>query len=241
MGEKGQTLYVWKNIQLVKSRLVLFIILFLASFVLFALNQFLFSSAALVIVPLAYVLGLYTYRSYLIWKSGSVGEERVAAALKALPDSYVLISGLVVPPNRGDIDHVVIGPNGIFVLEAKNYGGIISCDKDVWKKVRVSPDGKSHEAMIGSPSNQIKRNAKVLKDHILLKKREIFHGKSPHIWVHAILVFTNSRASLELSNPTVDIVELDNLVAHLTSLGSDFRLKKDEVERLALVLVRDCA
>jgi len=50
--------------------------------------------------------------------------------LSGLPDSFSLISGVVIPPNRGDTDHIVLGPTGIFVIEDKHYGGEIKCDGD---------------------------------------------------------------------------------------------------------------
>ena len=59
----------------------------------------------------------------------------------------------------GDIDHVVLGPNGIFVLETKNWIGPITCNGDLWQR-----SGKQN--FKGSPSRQVKRNASTIK-HII--------------------------------------------------------------------------
>lgn len=234
----GQTLYVWRNIQLVKSRILLFLTLLVLAFLLFTLNEFPYSSMGLIMIPLSYALGVMSYQSYMAWKGGREGEEAVSAALKGLPDSYVLLNGLVVPPNRGDTDHIVMGPNGLFVVESKNYGGRISCEGDTWSKLKVGRGGTSYNLKIGSPSNQVKRNAKVLKDFILERKQKIFGTNSPHIWVHGLLVFTNPDAELELSNPTVDVVELDNLAEHIASADSEYSLSPRQVDAIAESLLR---
>jgi hypothetical protein len=233
----GQTLYVWRNVQLVKSRLILFFALLALAFMLFTLNVFPYASVGLIMVPVAYGLGIYSYKSYLAWQGGSFGEESVTEALMSLDDSYTLLNGLVVPPNRGDTDHIVIGPNGFFVVESKNYGGRISCEGDVWKKTKVGKGGV-YNLEIGSPSNQLKRNAKVLKDFLLEHQEDIFGGRAPHLWVHGVLVFTNPDAELELNSPTVDIVDLDDLRGHIMSSKSEFALSPDMVVSAGRVLLR---
>src|SRR5205823_4975822 len=55
---------------------------------------------------------------------GLRGEQHVSALLaRDLPDDYVLINGLALPRAGGDIDHLVIGPTGVFVLETKTMAG----------------------------------------------------------------------------------------------------------------------
>ncbi len=233
----GRDIYVWRNMQLVKSRAFLFFVLLVAGVAMFFLDVFPYAAIGVLLIPVSFVLGWYSYRSYLTWVGGFFGEEAVLEALGGLEDSYVILNGLVVPPNRGDTDHIVIGPNGFFVIESKNYGGRISCDGDVWRKTRLK-HGVVRELEVGSPSNQVKRNAKVLKDFLLLYREEIFPGPAPHLWVHGILVFTHPDAELELMNPTVDIVELDDLCDFIRSSTSEFTLSRDAVDAAGKALLK---
>jgi hypothetical protein len=233
-----QTLYVWRNMHLVKSRFMLFALLLALAFLLFIINEFPYASVGLLMIPIAYLLGIYSYKSYLTWRGGSLGEELVIRELEGLSDSYILLNGLIVPPNRGDTDHIIVGPNGIFVVESKNYGGRISCDGDVWRKIKVGRGGGVYNLKIGSPSNQVKRNAKVLKDFLLHHQDEIFKGGAPHLWVHGILVFTNPDAEIELRNPTIDVVDLDSLSNHVKSVDSNLDLTPQQVDSLGSVLLR---
>lgn len=61
------------------------------------------------------------------WRTGAVGEEMTAAALATLPSSeFVVLHDRRKPRSRANIDHVVIGPTGVWVVETKNYAGSIS-------------------------------------------------------------------------------------------------------------------
>src|SRR5688572_28353468 len=53
---------------------------------------------------------------------GIEGEERVAALLDSLqPEGITVIHDLEI--GRGNADHVLVGPTGVFVVETKDWGG----------------------------------------------------------------------------------------------------------------------
>ena len=58
------------------------------------------------------------------WAQGAAGEAKLAAALVGVPNLMVLHDRRV-PKTRGNIDHLLIAPAGIFVVDAKNYRGRI--------------------------------------------------------------------------------------------------------------------
>lgn len=229
--------YVWRNVHLNRSRMLIFITLFILAVILFIMNQFPSATLGIILIPIAYVLGIYSYQKYITWKSGSLGENIVIKELNKLSDSYYVINGVVIPPNRGDTDHIVLGPNGIFVIESKHYGGQITCNGDEWTRHKIGRSGKRYELWIGSPSNQVKRNAKVLKDFILKNKNKIFN-KAPHIWVYSILIFTNERADLHIENPTVDILKIDELSDFIQEQESDVVFSEGEIKRMGELILR---
>ena len=61
--------------------------------------------------------------------AGNVGENAVARMLRKLPKkSYFIINDLMIEKSNGrtsQIDHVVVSPYGIFVIETKNISGYI--------------------------------------------------------------------------------------------------------------------
>jgi hypothetical protein len=61
-----------------------------------------------------------------MWERGAEGEVAVARALEVLPDDWIVLHDLPWPGRpRANLDHVVIGPAGVFVVDAKNWSGRI--------------------------------------------------------------------------------------------------------------------
>lgn len=54
------------------------------------------------------------------WKVGAEGEERVAEVLDPVPGIEVLHDRRV-PGSQANIDHLAVGPRGVFVIDAKKY------------------------------------------------------------------------------------------------------------------------
>ena len=57
------------------------------------------------------------------WRRGAEGEEEVARQLRKLGDGWRILHSVPIGSRETDIDHVVIGPPGVFVLNAKNHFG----------------------------------------------------------------------------------------------------------------------
>lgn len=65
-------------------------------------------------------------QSTLAWKKGSIGEQKLALALsKNLGDAAILLNDRKVPKSRANIDHIAIAPSGVWVIDAKNYTGLV--------------------------------------------------------------------------------------------------------------------
>ncbi|NYT04846.1 MAG: NERD domain-containing protein [Methanomicrobiales archaeon] len=151
-------------------------------------------------IPLLYCPG--KHRAYA---AGIRGENAVGSVLSAFDDRWYLFNSVCLPGADGDIDHVLVGPKGVFVLETKNYAGFIACRQDAWyRKVRERwiPLGRS-------PSRQAKYNATVLARFL----REKNLGE----WVYAVIVFANPAMKSIIEDSTVDIVYRDELTRHILS------------------------
>ncbi len=60
------------------------------------------------------------------WAIGAAGEERLGVVLEALDsDGFVILHDLRVPGSRENIDHVLIGPPGVMIVETKTYDGSV--------------------------------------------------------------------------------------------------------------------
>ncbi len=57
------------------------------------------------------------------WERGAVGEELMARRLADLPDTFRVLHDRRIPRTPANIDHIVVGPGGVWVIDAKRYTG----------------------------------------------------------------------------------------------------------------------
>ena len=63
------------------------------------------------------------------WRRGAEGERRTARLLDPLErHGWAVLHDLAVPGSRANIDHLVIGPGGVFVIDSKHYRGRLQLD-----------------------------------------------------------------------------------------------------------------
>jgi len=174
---------------------------------------------------LLFIASIFFFENRTTWGSGAEGEEKVAEYLSLLDEKYSVIHDVVLPGRIGNIDHIVLGPNGIFVVETKNHKGYITCNGDWWKQRKIGRRGTAYLGSIGSPSKQVKRNA------VLLNKFIRDHFKM-NLYINGIVVFTNEAARLKIISPTVAVLrpqELCNFIQYYRSkTPKDIRLKELE-------------
>jgi len=184
---------------------------------------------AFLIVPL--VAFYYYLRKYRIFNGGWTGEKQVAQHLnKTLNDDYYLINDLYLREGGGDIDHVVLAPGGIFVLETKNWSGNVTCSGDEWQR-------RGKRNFNSSPSRQVKRNAQKIQ-HIIDRSQTL---RPMGIWVEGIVVLTNRSASVQLNNPAVPILKLQQLPEYISSKGGSRRFSRDQLEAIAKEITKQKA
>ena len=84
--------------------------------------------ASLFVASLVYVIwslmaGLKRVESFF---KGARGEEKVAGILKTLPEAYHVFNDF--PVGRTRVDHVVVGPGGVFSIETKFWRGHVTVE-----------------------------------------------------------------------------------------------------------------
>ena len=161
-------------------------------------------------------------RRYHIWQAGARGEDIVARSLQKLDDSYCLLNSVVLPGGKGDIDHVLLGSNGVFVIEAKNYSGRVMCDGDDWYRIKR---GAKEKTRAESVSEQVKRNALDLRDFIR-QTTDLSLRVSP------ICVFMNPSVRLDLKNPTVPIMRVGKLTKYIARAEPKLSLSETQITHL---------
>jgi hypothetical protein len=63
------------------------------------------------------------------WRQGAAGERRTARLLDPLErHGWAVLHDLAIPRSRANLDHLVIGPGGVFVIDSNQYRGRLQLD-----------------------------------------------------------------------------------------------------------------
>ena len=132
-------------------------------------------------------------------RSGILGEEAVADALAVLPSSYWVLHG--VPTGHGDVDHVVIGPTGVFALETKAWRGSF-----YRKRGQLYCNGK--------PAEHVLRQARGAAGQV----RGLLLEAGVDEWVEAVVVPSRANVSRSpLRFPNAYVVSINGVVDFITA------------------------
>jgi len=153
-------------------------------------------------------------------RKGWEGEQRVASELSYLNDDFLLLNDVVLWGGRGNIDHIVVGPTGVFVIETKNYSGKYVCYGDRWffQGVRQKYD-------VASVSVQAKNNANALST--------VLHRSGFTVEVNPIIVFTHPSVQLWLHHPTVPVLKSGTVCNFLLNQQPRFKVSGPYSQKVA--------
>ena len=159
-------------------------------------------------------------RERIKFRKGATGEALAGYLLEGLPDDYMVIHGLKPKPQHGDIDHIVVGPTGVYAIDTKNWNGV------------VTADGKGELLLNGKPTD--KPAIRNLIRAIMTIKDEIkFHSTfSPYI--HALLVFPAARVEAKWGQTeSVHCVRADQLYEYIIEKKKGKGLNKKEMDAIS--------
>ncbi len=176
-------------------------------------------------IGLALRLGRPVMRLLRRVRDGRSGERLMADLLSGLPDEYWLVNDVHLGLARGTIDHVLIGPCGVVVIETKRLAGHIRCWGHNW-----SVNG-SHRADI---SQHVNSAACAIR--YFLTERHPDLAASVLRWVESIVVFTHPLCHVEASDAPATIVRYSQLYQAVLELSRKHRLAPPTASQLAATL-----
>ncbi len=151
------------------------------------------------------------------WAQGARGEERVGRILAPLrSQGWAIISDLQFN-DVGNIDHLAIGPQGVFVIDTKNVRGLVSVGS-----AGIAVDGWPKEYV-----DQVREQAFEVRDRLMqATTRE-------SLWVQGILAFVDASMEVRGFPPDVLVVRAENLVSALQNSRPGRSLSAHELSELA--------
>jgi hypothetical protein len=168
---------------------------------------------------------------------GFTGERHVGQVVaRDLPQDYVLINGLKLPRGAGDIDHLVVGPSGVFLLETKTMAGRIVCEPDgSWRRTKIGRAGTPYAAFIGDPAAQVQRNIFAVRDCLRTQLPGLF--RRPPLWIEGLVVFPHPKTELDAEHSRVPAMRLEQAAPHICLHAGQRSLEPREVDEIVNTLL----
>lgn len=159
--------------------------------------------------------------------SGINGERIAAEVLSALPDSYTVFQDVMIiyDGKASEIDNIVVGSSGVFIVETKNHNGNIIGDFEniYWTQHKVGRGGTHYSKEIYSPVKQVGTHIYRLANY--LRQNGIY------TYVEGMVYFTNPSCVVQTTgNNTITVYssfnnDEDRLCKRILSKNSNLDLK----------------
>ncbi len=136
------------------------------------------------------VLGTFIF---IIVNLGRSHKEKVKSPviseyLNELPDNYTIFHKVRIPQTRSLISHLIIGPNGIFIIQGRSISGNFIIRNDEWWRSKTNKRTKT----ISNPGKLVKMNSIDLKRFL-----ESHNVNIDYAWITPIVAFSPDRYTIE--------------------------------------------
>ncbi len=162
------------------------------------------------------------------YRRGEEGEERVLhAILQTMSGDWTLFRNVNLPGRKKtDLDFVLIGPPGVWVLEVKNYRGEYRNIGATWEYRQ----GKNWKLLKSSPSQQALNGAVRLSNFLKADGIKTF--------VNPVVVWAADDGQISVENPQVAVWTYQHLADELGNLWQEKRLSQTELEKIIWKLAK---
>jgi hypothetical protein len=141
------------------------------------------------------------------YRKGQEGEEEFVETMRRnLDGHWTLFRNVRLPGSKGDIDAILVGPPGVWVLEVKTFSGEYQNIGEHW----MHRAGRRWKVLRKSPSRQAKTHAVQL--HHFLKRQGI------HQWVEPVVVWASREGTVKVESPAVPVWKIDHLPEELGNI-----------------------
>lgn len=155
--------------------------------------------------------------------SGISGERIATDVLSALPDSYTVFQNVIVPygEKKSEIDNIVVGKSGVFIIEVKNHNGYIegNLEDTYWTQHKVGRGGTCYENDMYNPVKQVGTHIYRLANYL--------RNRGVNTYIEGMVYFVNDACRLSLTGKSTISVfssyeqEEKNICRHILSGNSN--------------------
>ena len=166
------------------------------------------------------------YQGSAVMLAGAAGEDRALVALSELPAEYTLFNQIRLPDERSrtgfrEADFVVVGNNGVFIIENKDYRGEIQGDATAanWELHKIGIGGTPYTKVCRNPVRQVRVYVTLLS--------KLFAMRGIKVRITPLVSLSQNNSLAGINSPGVPVMGVDDLcgkiIVHTGTLSGNNR------------------
>jgi hypothetical protein len=156
--------------------------------------------------------------------AGAAGENRALAVLSGLSAEYTLFNQIRLPDGRSstgfrEADFMVVGPNGVFIIENKDYRGRVEGDWNsaYWEVHKIGRCGTPYMKSCRNPVRQVQVYVSLLA--------AIFSSRDIKAWITPMVSLSRDNSLGLINSEKVQVMRVadlcENILAHHGTLSTE--------------------
>ncbi|MBP5265304.1 MAG: NERD domain-containing protein [Lachnospiraceae bacterium] len=162
-------------------------------------------------------------------RAGRRGEHFASRLIsEVLDERDILLTNVTLSYDgkRTELDNVIVNNRGVFIIEVKNYSGMLIGEEDdfEWVKNKVTDAGNIYQKTVKNPIPQVKRQIYILSGQ--LKQRKL------DVWVEGYVFFVERNSPVRSDYVLDTRADINRVIHHGTNNNLSNADKKRIVESL---------
>ena len=160
--------------------------------------------------------------------AGRKGELKAELVIESvLQEGDVHLTNIAISYNgqETELDNVIVNRKGVFIIEVKNYSGMLAGDIDdyEWRKTHVSSGGNAYTKTVKNPIRQVKRQIYILAHYL------DYYGV--RVWVEGFAYFTRGNSPVASDRVLQTPADIDHAIH-----GGKKQLSQQQIQIIREVL-----
>ena len=158
-------------------------------------------------------------------RAGRLGEKYASSLIKkVLKENDTLLTNVKISYDgkQAEIDNIVINNRGIFLIEVKNYGGVLIGKEDdyEWLKIKKSSGGENYQKVVKNPIKQVNRQVYLLS-HFLRQ-----YGCN--VWIDGYVFLVQRNSPVKSKKVLVTLADMNDAIHY----GTDNKMPNSVKEKI---------
>jgi hypothetical protein len=183
-----------------------------------------------------YFLIKYIIKRIKIKYAGYKGEKISKKVFKGLSKEYKVFHNVrfTLDGKRTEIDCLIVSRAGLFIVEVKNYKGILrGSDQGTWTQTKVTKNSNLYTNEIRNPITQVSGQIHALSKYLKRNKQRA--------WIDGFVLFTHPQCDLKVSSDKVKLMVLNassnnKILTMIRKSGTKNSLSQQEVSKIIEVI-----